>query len=131
MSTDSEASRDKGSLSIEIVGVFIVVTLWITVTIAPMAIQSAIAAVSLLFPILLVPVLIYDKQLIWSINNFFGIDDHSSNSDKDPLTILRRQYVRGEINEGEFERKLDHLLKSEAMEQVSESHDTEFSTERD
>ena len=43
-------------------------------------------------------------------------DEESAASADDPLATLRERYATGEIGEEEFERKLDRLLETEALE---------------
>ena len=43
----------------------------------------------------------------------------------DPLRVLRRRYARGDIDETEFERRLDRLLASESRGETVESADAE------
>lgn len=43
-------------------------------------------------------------------------DEESAASAGDPLATLRERYATGEIGEEEFERKLDRLLETEALE---------------
>lgn len=53
------------------------------------------------------------------------IDQNSSDTDpqQDALTILRERYARGEIDQDEFERRLDDLLETETVEQAEQYHE--------
>lgn len=43
----------------------------------------------------------------------------------DPLRVLKRRYARGDIDESEFERRLDRLLASESRGRSAENADVE------
>ncbi|EMA43616.1 hypothetical protein C449_13692 [Halococcus saccharolyticus DSM 5350] len=47
-------------------------------------------------------------------------DERDPDVSTDPLTNLRDQYVRGDLTDEEFERKLDRLLETESPENVAE-----------
>jgi len=57
-------------------------------------------------------------------------DSRSTSSERDALATLRQQYARGEIDEREFERRLDTLLESETIEQAASYRNEEPITER-
>jgi uncharacterized membrane protein len=58
------------------------------------------------------------------------LDDHTEKSStEEPLTVIREQYVRGEIDEKEFERRMEQVLESETAEKAREYRDRELSTE--
>jgi len=46
-----------------------------------------------------------------------GSDDGDAGTEKDPRERLREQYVAGDIDEREFERKMDRLLETERIEE--------------
>lgn len=50
-----------------------------------------------------------------------ALDDRSSGSDRqDALETLRDRYARGELDDVEFERRVEKLLENESIEQVEE-----------
>jgi hypothetical protein len=53
--------------------------------------------------------------------------------DVDALTVLRQRYARGEIGDAEFDRRLDRLLGTEALEEARERtrHERERRRERE
>ena len=58
------------------------------------------------------------------------LNDHTEKSStEESLTDIREQYVRGEIDEKEFERRTEQILESETAEEARQYHDRESSTE--
>jgi hypothetical protein len=45
--------------------------------------------------------------------------------DEDPLTTLRQRYANGEIDEAEFERRLELMLETEDVRQSTTNSDTD------
>lgn len=50
-------------------------------------------------------------------------DDTVTDPQEDALTVLRQRYAQGDIDQPEFERRLDDLLETETVEQAKEYHD--------
>lgn len=51
-------------------------------------------------------------------------------TERDPLSVLRKRYARGELTDGEFERRLDRLLETEPDNSARERVDREPIAER-
>lgn len=68
-----------------------------------------------------------------------GVSDHENAertqssreiTTEDALAIIRAQYARGEIDQTEFDRRLDHLLETETLERAADYRDRETTVER-
>ena len=57
-------------------------------------------------------------------------DGTAINTNEDAMTILRQRYARGEIDQAEFERRLNDLLETETVEQAANHSDETLITER-
>lgn len=57
-------------------------------------------------------------------------DSVSSESDRDPLAILRERYARGELGDEEFERKAGQLVDTETRERIRENESREPTYEK-
>ena len=57
-------------------------------------------------------------------------DSNEHASTEDALSTIRGRYARGEINETEFEHKLDQLLETETLEQTRAYQERKPTTER-
>lgn len=47
----------------------------------------------------------------------------ATDADRDPLSILRERYARGEIDEAEFERRVERLLETDSIEAAKRRHE--------
>jgi uncharacterized membrane protein len=57
-------------------------------------------------------------------------DGAATDSQEDALAALRRRYAQGDLDQAEFERRLDDLLETETVEQAKEYHDRTSVSER-
>ncbi|MFO7927322.1 SHOCT domain-containing protein [Natronomonas sp.] len=48
------------------------------------------------------------------------VDVETADAEPEPLQTLRDRYARGELSDAEFDRKLDRLLETETIDEVSE-----------
>jgi Predicted membrane protein (DUF2078). len=70
--------------------------------------------------------------MVPTLTAWYESRSQSSTEESDPLDALRDRYARGEIDEVEFERRLDALLETETerdAEQFSRTTDTESTDE--
>jgi uncharacterized membrane protein len=67
--------------------------------------------------------------MVPTLTAWYESRSQSSTEESDPLDALRDRYARGEIDEAEFERRLDALLETES-ERDAESTDEHISIER-
>jgi uncharacterized membrane protein len=63
----------------------------------------------------------------------FEVDKHddANRTTSDTLETLRDRYARGELTDEQFERKLDHLLETESVEETAESRSRSRSSPRE
>ena len=64
------------------------------------------------------------------ITNRIGATTDSSTEEQEALDVLRARYARGDIDQTEFESRLDDLLSTETVEQASEYRDEDLATEK-
>ena len=64
------------------------------------------------------------------ITNRIGATTDSSTEEQEALDVLRARYARGDIDQTEFESRLDDLLSTETVEQASEHRDENLATEK-
>lgn len=77
--------------------------------------------------------------LIWVLGDSFPLVDttagpeakgRTERSDTNPVRELRERYVRGEIDDAEFDRRLDRLLETEDVERLYDRNTSEDRTTR-
>lgn len=68
-----------------------------------------------------------------SLLRAYADEDESSETPDDPLEALRRRYARGELSEGEFERKVERLIATENLDldEAAVERSTDGSVERE
>lgn len=58
---------------------------------------------------------------LWEVNKALS----NTESDQDPLDVLRDRYARGELSDEEFERKTERLMHTDPREREDEPHERE------
>ena len=68
----------------------------------------------------------YLKADFDSLRDWIHAQDAAETDQKEAaLNVLRERYASGEIDQTEFEKKLDDLLETETVEQAEQYHETE------
>lgn len=106
-----------GDLSGAIVALIAVLTLPLGILTGLFVGLKAAAVVFVVGWFLLVPtVAIVGDELLPALGESVRDDSKSEAESTDPLTELKERYARGEIDEAEFERRIERLLEVEGVE---------------
>lgn len=73
---------------------------------------------------------IYLKGGLSDLNTSSEQEPQQTDESDDALTVIRNRYARGEIDQTEFERRLDDLVETETLEDTTEYRDKDVVTER-
>ncbi len=73
----------------------------------------------------------YLKADLEQVRQLVSSGEREVDQAEDALTVLRGRYARGEIDQDEFERRLDDLLETETVEQAETHRETERTRERE
>lgn len=73
---------------------------------------------------------IHLKGGLYELITFTEQEPQQTDESDDALTVIRNRYARGEIDQAEFERRLDDLVETETREDTVKYRDTDVVTER-